>query len=466
MRFFEVFVQGWDVMAIVDIIVGAKLKIIKRKFKKLYNENQFDMSTIDQAIGRLAIKLFKNDTYKKHCSSGKSPAVTILATELYDTGGHSPILLNLAHSLHDSVRVQCLFTQLSGSKENAPLRFETLEQSAFIDGVTYKRMNFLEHVNKVYRSIAESDSDTIFVFSHPHDFLSVAVLALVKEYTDIKVIYYNHADHLPSLAMSYSDLVINFRHSAIYITQHLRKITSTTKLPLQSLEKSKTVYLSDLEKSNLKLELGIAKDEKFTLSGFDSHKIYSDSASQYLYFIKSLLVNNKDIKHLLISNLSEKQIDILDRVFEGEDEARSRFLLKNMVPDFDGLFQTCDLFIDSFPLGSALTHIDMMRNKKPTVVKINTENALYSFEDYLPKDYKYAFSNLDDMRIGIERLLDDPAEAQKIVEENYQHYLNTNEYSVVKNRYLDLIDEERYQDWVEPIIEKGSIKIGDLSTQV
>jgi hypothetical protein len=453
-------------MLLFEPVEAFHIKRIKREYKKLLSQNVFDLSSIDLKIAARVVNLGVNVTSQSYQSNDLKRGVVVLATELYDTGGHTPVMNKFIDSIVDDYSVSLLLSRLHNSRVCAPLRHRDLEEKIFVGGVNDSRWHFKKNVSKLYRKIVETNASKVVVFTHPHDFLAVAVLALVKKHTSINVIFYNHADHLPSLAISLSDLVVNCRHSGVYITQYLRKISRTVKLPLQSLAKDETVYLTCDQQLSLRRGLGVQDDEQLTLSGFDGHKIFSDSHDQYLKLIKTLLMKRPNLKHVLISNLNEEQLSKIEQVFLDAPEARSRFLLKGMVSQFNELFQSCDLFIDSFPLGSALTHIDMMRNKKPTVVKINTENALYSFEDYLPKDYKYAFSNLDDMGRGIERLLDEPAEAQRVVEENYQHYLNTNEYSVVKKRYLDLLSDDSYKDCVEPIIEKGSIQIGCLSTQV
>ncbi|MDO6764342.1 hypothetical protein [Agarivorans sp. 1_MG-2023] len=450
-------------MTLVDLITGLQLKLIKSKFKKMYRDAQFDMASIDKAVGELAIKRLKMSDLAKH-SGTKRIGASVIATELYDSGGHSPILFNFVRSLEKDMSVQCLFTQLSGSKQNAPLRHRQLDDLAIVGGVDYQRMQFLKNANDIFQSVVDGGSNIVFIFTHPHDMLAAAVVALLKKHTDIKVVYYNHADHLPNLAMSQADLVINFREPAIYITQHLRKLHKTTKLPLQSLAKTDTHYLSKVEQQQLRLKLGILKEEEFTLSGFDSHKIFSDDNYEYLYLIKSLLVKRPKLKHLLISNLNSEQIDIVENIFADKPEVRSRFLLQDMMPNFNELFQSCDLFIDSFPQGSALTHIDMMRNRKPTVVKKCVENGLYSFEEYLPANYPYAFETPEEMQKGIEYLLNHPSEALKVVEENYQHYLFYNEFSVVKQIYLDLVnDTENFKSWIVPILKKGTVSIGHLS---
>ncbi|WP_221075309.1 hypothetical protein [Agarivorans aestuarii] len=446
---------------LIDLITGFQLKLIKKKLKFFRSNKKFDLSPIDNVLEKLAVKRLKETDVLSEGRVKNSGSVAILATEIYDRGGHSPILVNLARSLKDDFSVHCFFTHLSKSKEQAPFRQKELDEVASVDGVNYERMKFTDNINSLYGKIYNSCCDTVFVFTHSDDLLASSVIALLKR--DRKIIFYNHADHSPNLAMSQSDLILNFRIPAVYITQHFCNITKTTKIPLQSIAKNNTTYIDEVQQQDVRSQLGVKAGEKLTLSGFDNHKIFSDDSNQYLYLIKSLLVRNSNLKHLLISNLTDKQLEVLNEVFVDEPEARSRFLLKSMVNEFDDLFQSCDLFIDSFPLGSALTHIDMMRNRKPTVIKKSTKNSLYSFEEYLPDNYRYAFDTIDEMLIGVEFLLNNPGEVSKVVEENYQHYLENNEFSVVKEIYLNLVrDTDGFKSWVVPRLTEGSVPIEGL----
>ena len=84
--------------------------------------------------------------------------------------------------------------------------------------------------------------------------------------------------------------------------------------------------------------------------------------------------------------------------------------------------------------------IDLMRLKVPYVVKINCENAHWSFHEYQRTDYPYMFEKNDDLLKGIETLLTDKQECARIIEMNYRHYLETFEGNAVKKRLCEIID--------------------------
>ena len=147
-----------------------------------------------------------------------------------------------------------------------------------------------------------------------------------------------------------------------------------------------------------------------------------------------------DLKHLAISNLSDEQKSIVDDIFKNNPEEKKRLIFHKMTPDYEILFQSADLFIDSFPVSSAMTQIDLMGMKVPTVVKINSQNPTWTFHEYMPPNYPYMFEAVEDMKNGIINLLKDEKKRKELSQSNYQFWLNTYEGDVVKEKYLRIIN--------------------------
>jgi hypothetical protein len=115
-------------------------------------------------------------------------------------------------------------------------------------------------------------------------------------------------------------------------------------------------------------------------------------------------------------------------------------------------------------VSSALTQVDMMRNKRPTVVKINRESALLSFHEYMPKDYPYMFDNVEDMESGILKLLYDKTEQQKFIDMLYNHYLMTFESDIVKEKYIKLIDNcDNLEQFYEKLNKNTYYNLGEIN---
>lgn len=67
-----------------------------------------------------------------------------------------------------------------------------------------------------------------------------------------------------------------------------------------------------------------------------------------------------------------------------------RFIFQSFTPYFDDYIKSSNLYIDSFPQGSALTLVDCIKYSVPVAVKINKKFPTKSFEEYLYPDYELA----------------------------------------------------------------------------
>ena len=156
-----------------------------------------------------------------------------------------------------------------------------------------------------------------------------------------------------------------------------------------------------------------------------------------------MLLNERQCKHVIVTELLEKEKRDIAKVFKGNKQLLERLIIVERVAEFDLLLQMADVFIDSFPLGSALVHIDAIRNKRPTVIKKDAANELYTFYNYLYDDYEYAVEDLQEMLGKTLFLLRNREERQRVAARCYQHYLDTYEFDTVKKRYRALIDNHR-----------------------
>lgn len=384
------------------------------------------------------VQKFVDDNFKKESvDKVNRNRISFLVTQIFDCGGHSECVRQLVSNLSDTYEIKTFMTKLVTSFGSAPKKMNAIKQHSKIDGINAYDFNPQIAIDIVFNRIVEFAPKVIFVVIQPEDFLGAAVLALIKKYTNIKVIYFNHSSHFPALGFNFSDIVIVAMPSTHYIDKTYRKIDRHYLVDLLCDKIEDIKYFSDEEIQKQRQELGIEKDGYCTMSGFSSYKIFEGEKSPYLDMIKRLLIREEKLKHVIISDFSTcKNID----QFFDDPKLRERVIILPFTNDYEILFQSCDVFIDSFPISSALTQIDLMKFKKPTVVKINRENALWSFDEYMPKDYPYMFDNVEELEEGILRLLYDKEERQKVVDMNYEHYMKKFEGNVVKQKYVNLIE--------------------------
>lgn len=404
---------------------------ISEEFKanKKFNTKEFDNRI------KAVISPFHHIEYKKD-----NKKIGYLATELYDMGGHTKCIRDLLLSLRNHYQQSLFLTQKTTSFIYAPNILNVIKKHANIYGEDTGLLFFKKNVKKFCNKIISSKIKTLLVYIHPNDVFGTAVLAYLKNTTDIKIIYFNHASHFPSLGMSFTDLILEGMPSTEKVTNEKRGFFNTKIIGLQSLAKEDTQYFSKEEIKSLKDELGIPENKFITMSGGAAYKFFDKNSSPYFQLIKNLLQQEPELVHVIITEFDNKQKSVIEDIFEDEAKLKERLLIVPYQTNFDKYFQMADVFIDSFPVSSALTQIDLMRNKVASVVKINKENTEYSFHEYQMLDYPYMFENVEDMEKAVLELLHNKGKRKDIIEKNYAFWLKTYESSVKRDEIINIIE--------------------------
>ncbi len=418
-----------------------KRTFFSKIINKVDNQKDFFVKPLDDDIEYITLKYINNLKSKKkekYCNKNK---IAYLATELYDTGGHTKCLRDLIASLDGEFSQALFLTQLTISfKLGSECLGDIQKHSTIIYGQNSTFLFLKKNVISLARKIEKFAPRVVFSYIHPKDIVGASILAYIHLYTDIKIIFFNHASHFPCLGMSFSDLILEGTITNKRITEQKRGFNNCYVIGLQSLSKEDTIYYSEKEISLLKKKYCYDDAKYVTMSGGTAYKFFDrEGNSDYFLMIKELLQSESCLKHIIISNFNNKQIQRIKDIFNNND-CYNRLVFIPLQKKFDIFFQSADVFIDSFPISSALTQIDLMRNKVASVVKINKENPEYSFHDYQKNNYEYMFDNVCAMKTAILDLLYDSEKRKKIVEDNYLYWLNTYEKNVVKLKYLNIIN--------------------------
>lgn len=398
------------------------------------NKN-FDTHKFDQQIENF-LKPYNRLTVQKD-----NKKIGFLATEIYDMGGHTKCIKDLIVSLSNDYEQILFLSKKSASIDNAPISYNIIKKYAQIYGVDSNLLFLKKKCKDFCNKIISSNIKTLLVYIHPDDVFGTAVLAYLKSTTDIKIIYFNHASHFPVLGMSFSDIILEGMPTTEKVTHEQRHFTNTKIIGLQSLPKGETVYYSNDELQDLRNSLGIKADEFVTMSGGSAYKFFDkENNSVYFEMIKNLLKKEPKLKHVIISQFNSEQNSTIKSIFSNCSKLKNRIVFVPYQTNFDKYFQMADVFIDSFPVSSALTQIDLMRNKVASVVKINKETPEFSFHEYQMPDYPYMFEKVEDMENAIVELIYDETKRKEIIEKNYEFWLKTYESSVYKNKILKIIN--------------------------
>ncbi len=379
--------------------------------------NDFDVCHLDKRIGEIVAGYQNVPTCRI-----KDNRVAFLATKIYDMGGHTKWMRDMQKTLATQYEETLFLTTTGTSRKAAPQTLDYLRKISKIKTFQQFSCSYEKNIREIYDSIIEFAPRALFVFIHPDDVVATAVLALIRQHTNIKIFFVNHATHRPALAMSLADLVLEETPSSAYVTQHLRHVRQTHIVGLISKPEEENPHFSAQEIGNMRASFGIPQGAICTMSGAASYKFFDPDGSRYFEMIKKLLTEHPNVYHVFISEMRDFEAEIVRKMFENSPVAK-RLIMLPYQKNYELAFKCADLFIDSFPMSSALAFIDLMRLKVPYVVKINTENAALSFHEYQAPDFKYMYETVEQMYAGIEELLADADKRNGMVEQNYRHYM-------------------------------------------
>lgn len=381
-------------------------------------------------------KIFPNLVVEK--SRPCSNKLLILNSAIYDSGGHTEVALRLSNVLKNDFDITFLVNNFFSinSEELAPVKTSLIKK--IVKFVEFEPQTYEEKIKKLYSYIIDNQFSTIFVNIHPYDVISTVVLALIKKYTAIKICFFNHADHNFSLATSFADILITRLENNKPLVKYLKNNKKLVNVSFLEKTNQPSVYRKqDIDKK--KEELGISQESFISLTGASFYKILSDSNQPYLKLINNLLKDNPTLVHIIIGNEYDNDKNIINKYIKKEFIDNKRLIILPPTSDFDFYINMADLFIDSFPQGSALTLIDCLRNKTVPIVKVNTRYPYKSFQCYLPKDYDYACKTPKEMHNKINYLIKNKNLLKSLQDELYSYYQDRYDIQKVKQFYMEIL---------------------------
>lgn len=437
----------------------SRISELIHAFETADKAHQFNLKELDEQIAHYSSDGF---AAPKHPIPAKPNRVAFLASILLDMGGHTECLKNMVEFLPPTISTRVFLTAYNKTLREAPIKIKTMQQRTSFAGVNEFTEeingNYHKNLSVLFKQITDFAPETLFVFTHMDDVFASGILYLLKKYTKIKILYFNHATHRPAVGMSWTDLILEEIPATAYVTQHFRKLNNVYiyGLPCGNVDNLPAYRPESIEET--KRALGIPSDCPVSITGCSSYKLFSANRSEYLQMIRRLLEKHKNLFHIIVTQFSKKEEKILNDIFD-KSPAKERLKILPFRADFMSLFKCADFFIDSFPMSSALTHLNCMAIKIPSVVKINAEDTTLSFHEYFPPDYAYKFAKVSEMEKGVGLLLSDSGLRKQAAEKNYQYYLATFDSKVMLQKTMRLI-KENPANFYEPEIPNNHYNFG------
>jgi hypothetical protein len=440
-----------------------KNKILGRIFKTYFifaeyckNMQNFDVRFLDEDIKNFAINACKSLKFEY---LPKNNRIALLTTHITDMGGHAELIKNVATAFSQEYELKLFLSRIKLSQKTGAKKLKEFSEKFNIDGIEFNYVKEKEFLRQLLHKVIEFRPKIIVSLcpGSGWDCFIHAVLVCLKKYTNTRIIYCNVASQYPALGMSFADIIWEGMPATAFVTQKYRHFRNTCTLGLCYLKEEDLPQFTEIEISDMRKKIGLPKNALCTMSGASSYKFFTKNTSPYLAMVRRLLERNENLYHILVTQLNNKQKNILNTVF-ANSKTRSRLILLNFSVDFKKIFKCADVFVDSFPFSSALTLVDLMTLKIPAVVKINTNNLICNFYEYMPKNYPYAFEKTEDMEHGIEKLLSDKQEQKRIVEMNYMYYLKTFEGKRFAKNFIEIAESENLTSFYDKEINEEQYK--------
>lgn len=420
-----------------------QFKILSKKSDE--DLNNFNTNFLDEKLEKIILNYAQNQPHKFHnlaVNNDNPPKIALAFTVIYEMGGHSRLIENFAKIAKDFYGLKLFATQINLSSLNlSKNQTQNYIKSLELSGVNtkFKFEDYCKLISNFYQKIINYNPKFLLVYGNSEDVVLYGALALIKKYTKIKIFYVNIQDHLLNLGYKFADLILDFRPAGIYLTQEIRGYKNYVQMPIAHKFLADINLFSAEKILELKNSLAIADNDFVSLSGAHEDKFFTQNSSPYFVMIKKLLAMEPRLKHIVMTSINKnKNREIFNEIFENETELLKRLIILPQSIEFKKYFQMADVFIDSFPQGGALTHIDLMMLKTPTIVKKNSEKPFKSFEFYLPKNYQYIFENENEIIQGALEILANKERAKALSNQLFEHYKKNYEAKIVFEKYQTL----------------------------
>jgi hypothetical protein len=251
-------------------------------------------------------------------------------------------------------------------------------------------------VRWIYEQLMEVRPSLVVMHVTPADVFSVCAALMLRDSTGASLVYFNHADHVFSLGMSFADRVVEFRREGARYSVWLRGVEpgKIRFVPLGSRSRPQAAVSRE--------ELGVPADGTLSLTVAQYYKIVPDDHWDYGKVIHDLLVGEPRHYHLVVGHGPEASVAGVMKNFEASPPSvASRLVWLGRRTDVGALLGAADFLIESFPFPGGTLRVDAMRAGAAVVSIRNARWPLITETDAYGADYPLvATSNEEVLRFS------------------------------------------------------------------
>jgi hypothetical protein len=353
------------------------------------HSGRYDSSFINNQIDELT-KEFSTKSKGIEPEFEYTNHVVFIGTEMYDAGGHTRLLENIAKYEKENGR-DIILIITDQAAPLMPLRIINEKGMLFKDVIGLAGKSSIEKI-EVIRGYMKN-AYRVYNSQHPDDVEpTIALNYLGRPMT----IYINHADHVFWVGAKYCDCILNIRPFAKQISEGRRnaQIPSVV-LPIK-LELNKQYPSKDFARQVL--QVGDDKIVLLTISSF--YKVIPDNHYNIFNTIKKILALNDLVEYYFVGITVENFVDIM------QEKPPERLHCLGVIED-PILYQcAADFYLEGMPMNSLTALLESIYAGAypvlmwgPYFVNMNIEDEIYI--DRLVKHTKDETAYMENLKLLI-----------------------------------------------------------------
>lgn len=342
----------------------------------------------------------------------RAEGAIIIATDIYDYGGHTKVLLTWLRLVKEELRHKLLITRAVTERTQNVVADLNVELIRISGGGLQAILSILN---------AAQGSNRIVMMIHPQDIVA-AVAARILAGAGYQVIFYNHADHLFSYGIGAAATVCEISAYGEAINEKAQRVRGKAYRLGVPLKQNKIAHIED------KAAATNFTGNKVVFSAGAAYKYQPDDSFIFADALDQLLARRSDVNIILVGPTGQEAWWRARSTKWGE---RVKFYGTLQQAEYMQLMQSADVYVDSYPVTGGTAFPEALLAGKACTGLITPVQG-YTLADHLKVDSAAA------LVVQIEKLLDDDAQTLQQIEKVRAAVIAEQNEGIFKSRILSI----------------------------
>lgn len=275
--------------------------------------------------------------------------IVIVTSGILEFGGLTQQVVNLVQYLPEHQKVSLWTTQAFTNSNLDCDRAHFIEERCPINAVN-PEVNVLENAAKLAEWSKDRKIKAFIYFLSPDDTLGFILPSVLVGHLHALI---NVSHHVFCLGSNQFDMVVDV--SDFYYKESVNESRNKNLEIIYLSGRAQLEELMAIEKNDTREHFGIPEEAFLTATVGNPSKNIWDKEESYLHIIGLMLERDPNIHHLLIAKGMKR---IKDMIVERYPKVGDRLHVINGTNELIATLKCCDLYLNSYPMGGALSSLD------------------------------------------------------------------------------------------------------------